>query len=186
MSTSTKTNRDRVFFRLHRFNSRFIFSYRVQVLFMVAIGLGDLIQCSDLIETHVTMIHQITKHFLRVFSLSSSSDWLIHMHVHSIQSHVVWFDSIRKAITFEKEQVWLLLLHLTLNSIDYTTAFDNRSFHSFFLFRHSFQWAGALFEINHKCSSSAQRWQTHTHTYTLREEAGSTVIIYQSVHPAFR
>lgn len=90
------------------------------------------------------------------------------MHVHSIQSHVVWFDSIRKAITFEKEQVWLLLLHLTLNSIDYTTAFDNRSFHSFFLFRHSFQWAGALFEINHKCSSSTQRWQTHTHIHIER------------------
>lgn len=72
---------------------------------------------------------------------------------------LIRFDSESDYI-WKKEQVWLLLLHLTLNSIDYTTAFDNRSFHSFSLSLLISVSRCFVRNFNHKCSiNTAQRQQ---------------------------
>lgn len=82
--------------------------------------------CSDLIETHVTMIHQIGRREKAFPVLWTQS----HTHTDTWFWFVMHFRFSCCAIQSVFEQVWLLLLHLALNSkhsIDYTIRSVNRS-----------------------------------------------------------
>lgn len=172
VSTSPKTNRDRFliwfsfFFYLFRIKCRFFFHAcnwikRFNTMlwfnwdtrdddtsnntahFSVCVFVGLSVCLSLSLYLSVSFFFQPTNTY------STEIDACI---VHWIRSHVVrWFVSFRvwNRLHFKKEQLWLLLLHLALNSIDYTTAFDIIVHSISFLFSSfRFQWsAGLLFNI---------------------------------------